>query len=134
MRFTRHAFSDSSGARIGIDRLWFNHGALGRHQAPKAIAAGAVWPGSALWHGGCLRPPNAMGKITALHASDESEFCVIGDHVYLKLGHAELVDVVDALHRSRKLALERRLLGILRTMPVARDSAGHADRSQFSRN
>jgi hypothetical protein len=50
---------------------------------------------------------------------------VIGDHVYLKLGHAELVDVVDALHLSGKVALEQRLLAILRTMRVVPKSARH---------
>ena len=60
-----------------------------------------------------------MGNITALtyHPPGKSESCVIGDHVYLMLTHAELVDVVDALHGADKLTLEQRLASVLRTMP-----------------
>jgi hypothetical protein len=65
-----------------------------------------------------------MGKITAVRRSGEPEFCVVGDHAYLALSGAELVQVVDALHSAGGLALEQRLRGILRVMPNARNSAG----------
>lgn len=50
---------------------------------------------------------------------------MVSDHAYLKLSHAELVEVVDALHHSGGLALEQRLRGILRLMPIARKRAGN---------
>ena len=60
-----------------------------------------------------------MGNVTPLRGPSASDSCVVGDHVYLRLSHAELVHVVDALHASGSSALEQRLAGILRSMPTA---------------
>jgi hypothetical protein len=44
---------------------------------------------------------------------------VVGDHVYLVLSHAELVDVVHALRSLGESVLEQRLARVLRSMPTA---------------
>ncbi|MBV9582972.1 MAG: hypothetical protein JO057_30680 [Chloroflexi bacterium] len=45
---------------------------------------------------------------------------MIGDHVYLRLSHAEVADVVDALHGAGvSTPLEQRFATILRSMPTA---------------
>ncbi len=62
-----------------------------------------------------------MRNVTPLRGPSEPESCVVGDHVYLVLSHADLVDVVDALQCSGESALEQRLARLLRSMPTATD-------------
>jgi hypothetical protein len=73
----------------------------------------------------------AMGKVTPLRGPSEPGSCVVGDHVYLYLSRAELVDVVQALHHSSgESALEHRLAELLRSMRTAtsvRMAPRHAD-------
>lgn len=58
-----------------------------------------------------------MGNIQGLPSPGTSESCVVGDHVYLVLNRAELVNVVDALHLAGDQLLEQRLAEILRQIP-----------------
>ena len=58
----------------------------------------------------------AMGKVTPLRGPSEPESCVVGDHVYLVLSRAELVEVVQALHSTGESSLNQRLAKVLRSM------------------
>jgi hypothetical protein len=58
-----------------------------------------------------------MGKVTRLRGPSKLESCVVGDHVYLVFSHAELVDIVHALHSTGVSALEQRLAKVLLSMP-----------------
>ena len=64
-----------------------------------------------------------MGNVTPLRGPSTAGSCVVGDHVYLLLTHAELVHVVDALHTTGASALEQRLSNILRSMPTVTSGA-----------
>jgi hypothetical protein len=58
-----------------------------------------------------------MGSGGSRRASD-SEACVIGDHVYLRLSRSELGRVIQALRGAGELKLEGRLAGILNSVPT----------------
>jgi hypothetical protein len=58
-----------------------------------------------------------MGNIRALRRPGKPEACVVGDHVYMVLTRAELVNVVEALHLAGEVALEQRLAEILHQLP-----------------